>query len=423
MANKRYDQFPAGAYNTAKIFLQADGATGALEKINLPSADTLLPVQVGNSGKFLQTNGTTTSWAAALTSVDTSANYTWTGLHTFNNSVNGAGGSTILTPTITSTVSGQVLSALNISPTFHTSSFPTTSQYGLMINSAGFYLSNSKFDFSAAERQFVIDNPTPATASTQQSSPPIILSGQGWASTPAQSQPVRWAIYNNVLTGAATPSGELVFAFSVNNNTYNNTFKVTTSGIFSATFFNASQSIAASNQVAATIVQAGAFTFSSFTYKLTSAGGSVSPWLACNNQVATSGTLFMAHDGTNQLMFGSHNSASVAIINASIALAIISSTSGSEAGALTFKTQSGGTAVSEKMRITATGTLLINATTADTSALLQIDSTAKGLLPPRMTTTQKNAISTPAEGLIVYDTTLHKLCLYTGSAWETITSS
>ena len=423
MANKRYDQFPAGAYNTAKIFLQADSATGALEKINLPSADTLLPGQVGNTGKFLQTNGTTTSWATALTSVDTSANYTWTGLHTFNNSINGAGGSTILTPTITSTVSGQVLSALNITPTFHTSGFPTTSLYGLMINNAGFYLSNTKFDFSAAERQFVIDNPTPATASVQQPSPPIILSGQGWASTPAQSQPVRWAIYNNVITGAATPSGELVFAFSVNNATYTNTFKVTTSGIFSATFFQASNSVAASNQVAATIVQAGTSTFSGFTYKLTSAGGAISPWLACNNQVATSGTLFMAHDGTNQLMFGSRNSATAAIINASIALAIISSTSGSEAGDLTFKTQSGGTAVSEKMRLTSTGTLLINATSANASALLQIDSTTKGFLPTRMTTAQKNAIASPGEGLFIYDTTLHKLCVFTGSAWETITSS
>ncbi|HEY9661415.1 MAG TPA: hypothetical protein V6C65_23410, partial [Allocoleopsis sp.] len=57
------------------------------------------------------------------------------------------------------------------------------------------------------------------------------------------------------------------------------------------------------------------------------------------------------------------------------------------------------------------------------SAALSVTSSTLGFAPPRMTTTQKNAISTPAEGLIVYDTTLHKLCLYTGSAWETITSS
>jgi len=39
-----------------------------------------------------------------------------------------------------------------------------------------------------------------------------------------------------------------------------------------------------------------------------------------------------------------------------------------------------------------------------------------------MTTTQINAIGTPAAGLIVYDTTLNKLCVRTAAAWETITS-
>lgn len=55
------------------------------------------------------------------------------------------------------------------------------------------------------------------------------------------------------------------------------------------------------------------------------------------------------------------------------------------------------------------------------SAILQADSTTKGFLPPRMTTAQKNAIATPAAGLMVYDTDLNKLCVYT-TAWETITS-
>jgi hypothetical protein len=55
------------------------------------------------------------------------------------------------------------------------------------------------------------------------------------------------------------------------------------------------------------------------------------------------------------------------------------------------------------------------------SARLTVNSTTQGFLPPRMTTTQKNAIATPAAGLVVYDTTLNKLCLYT-TTWETITS-
>jgi hypothetical protein len=57
-----------------------------------------------------------------------------------------------------------------------------------------------------------------------------------------------------------------------------------------------------------------------------------------------------------------------------------------------------------------------------TSSILQADSTTQGFLPPRMTTTQKNAIASPASGLVVYDTTLGKLCVRGAAAWETITS-
>ncbi len=58
----------------------------------------------------------------------------------------------------------------------------------------------------------------------------------------------------------------------------------------------------------------------------------------------------------------------------------------------------------------------------DASAILTLTSTTQGLLLPRMTTTQKNAISSPAAGLLVYDTTLGKLCIRTAAAWETVTS-
>ena len=77
---------------------------------------------------------------------------------------------------------------------------------------------------------------------------------------------------------------------------------------------------------------------------------------------------------------------------------------------------------SERLRIHGTtGNILINTTTDVASSKLTIASTTQGFLPPRMTTTQKNAIATPAAGLVVYDTTLNKLCLYT-TTWETITS-
>ena len=75
----------------------------------------------------------------------------------------------------------------------------------------------------------------------------------------------------------------------------------------------------------------------------------------------------------------------------------------------------------EAMRITSAGNVGIGTTSPSASAILDAQSTTKGVRMPNMTTTQKNAIASPAAGLMVYDTTLAKLCVYT-TAWETITS-
>lgn len=71
------------------------------------------------------------------------------------------------------------------------------------------------------------------------------------------------------------------------------------------------------------------------------------------------------------------------------------------------------------------GTLTVNTgigvnATLDASAILQADSTTKGFLPPRMTTTQRDAISSPAEGLMIYNTTTNTLNYYNGTAWESV---
>lgn len=59
----------------------------------------------------------------------------------------------------------------------------------------------------------------------------------------------------------------------------------------------------------------------------------------------------------------------------------------------------------------------INTTTPDPSSLLDVTSTTKGVLLPRMTTGQRNAISTPATGLLVYDNQLNKFIGFDGTAW------
>jgi len=61
-------------------------------------------------------------------------------------------------------------------------------------------------------------------------------------------------------------------------------------------------------------------------------------------------------------------------------------------------------------------------TQPDASALLDVKSTTKGMLVPRMTTTQRNLISSPATGLLVFDTTTGSFWFYNGS-WTDLSSS
>lgn len=51
------------------------------------------------------------------------------------------------------------------------------------------------------------------------------------------------------------------------------------------------------------------------------------------------------------------------------------------------------------------------------SAVLEVSSTTKGFLPPRMTTAQRVAITSPADGLIVFDTDVQNLCYRRDSTW------
>jgi hypothetical protein len=54
------------------------------------------------------------------------------------------------------------------------------------------------------------------------------------------------------------------------------------------------------------------------------------------------------------------------------------------------------------------------------SAALEIKSSSKGFLAPRLSTVQRNAIVSPAEGLLVYDTDSKSFFQFNGSAWQSI---
>src|ERR1700712_5541543 len=58
----------------------------------------------------------------------------------------------------------------------------------------------------------------------------------------------------------------------------------------------------------------------------------------------------------------------------------------------------------------------------DSSSMLDIRSTTKGILVPRMTSTQRAAIKSPARGLLVYDSTTTSFWFHNGVVWNELTA-
>lgn len=59
---------------------------------------------------------------------------------------------------------------------------------------------------------------------------------------------------------------------------------------------------------------------------------------------------------------------------------------------------------------------------ANASAMVDIKSTSKGLLIPRVTTAQRMSIASPGKGLLLYDSTLKNFYFHDGTNWQAITA-
>jgi hypothetical protein len=71
----------------------------------------------------------------------------------------------------------------------------------------------------------------------------------------------------------------------------------------------------------------------------------------------------------------------------------------------------------ERLRAMSGGVGINTLAANNSSAQFQIDSTTKGFLPPRMTSAQRIAIASPANGLIVFDTDVQNLCYRRDGVW------
>lgn len=88
---------------------------------------------------------------------------------------------------------------------------------------------------------------------------------------------------------------------------------------------------------------------------------------------------------------------------------------------ISFYTDSG-SGESEKVRIETSGIVAIGTSTPSASAQLDVSSTTRGFLPPRMTAAQRAAITSPAVGLVVYQTdSTEGLWIYTNTnGWKAL---
>ena len=305
-----------------------------------------------------------------------------------------------------------------------------------------------------------LTNTTAAAAGAQQVSPAWFQRGNGWKTTAtAASQTVDFQSYVLPVQGTTAPSGLWKLQASINGAAMADVMSVSSAGQVLATNYalnGGDGSGLAFNTWATLIGQSFGVRIgsgSAFGLEVSAAFASMPTGGAL---AWTDGTVtgvkqtFLTQKSAANIRQGAADAAAPVAQTSSVQNVVAGTTDTAGAnrtyagsrgtgtgvgGAHIFTTAPAGGAGSsqnalvEAVRITGAGVLaaslsaVIGSTSISASAVLEAVSTTKGFLPPKHTTTQRDAVSSPAEGLIIYNTTTHKINVYTGSAWEAVTSA
>ena len=267
----------------------------------------------------------------------------------------------------------------------------------------------------------VLNNATDAANNGQQKSPPVVWQGSGWkTNATAGSQPVRFMADVLPVQGTSAPTGTWRLSSSVNAGAYSDRLAVTSGGFVGVSTitprrtFEVSGNILFSgnlydNQDNALIQQSavgvasnrdltmgntayGRFlmTFKNLSFSTTGTHPALGSYLYYVN-----GETYTSAGTPPPIYFRGYQAQAAS--NAQGGDFIIDLPVGDGTG---------------RRGAVGIGTSSINA-----SAVLQIESTTAGVLFPRMNTTQRDAIPTPADGLVIFNTTAVKFQGRAGGAW------
>ena len=170
--------------------------------------------------------------------------------------------------------------------------------------------------------------------------------------------------------------------------------------------------------------QSSVATFNQFILQNSNNGNAASSDLIVSNDVTTE-TTFYGDLGINSSTFagsGSFNLPNSVYLTATSGDLVLGTTTNNIIRFVVNSSTTDAMQINASNNVIFNGSVGIGQASPAASALLDIVSTTKGILIPRMTTTQVNAISSPATGLRVYDSTLNVNKFYNASAWDTFGS-
>ena len=210
----------------------------------------------------------------------------------------------------------------------------------------------------------ILANSTPAISGTQSISPPLVLQGNSWSTATSNSNDTRFKIEMIPLQSgdANFGNGQLRIFFSGNGgSSYSGQYTFSSGGTLSASIFSGTFSGSVAG-LSTQIHSAGSTSTALFTYRTTNAGSDITPRAYFGDSGSSAGTKTYTLDASTGIGIGAGNGTRQ-VTRAAIDIANLTNTAGAETGDLIFSTKPSGSAITEKLRITATGNTGINQST------------------------------------------------------------